>query len=67
MNRIDWFGAFLLYICIVGTLKMTGAITWTWWMILAPFWLVVAAGFLIALLILWMFSQKGMGDWRDER
>lgn len=42
----------LLIIFIV--LKLVGVITWSWWLVTAPFWIPVAIFLVIALVILLM-------------
>lgn len=39
----------LLTLLFVG-LKLTGHIDWSWWWVLSPIWIVVAVGFLCAVL-----------------
>ena len=62
-KQIDLVGTVLLYLTIVGTLKVTGSVTWAWWAILAPIWGTAA---LVAVLLFfsgWMIALKGKGDW----
>ena len=56
-------GAFTLLGLIFVTLKLTGHITWSWWLVTLPFWgglaLVLSIAFIVLLLafILALFSK----------
>ncbi len=45
----------VLGIVFVG-LKLTGVIDWSWWWVLAPFWIPVALAVVILLVVLLAFS-----------
>jgi len=42
----------LLTIAFIG-LKLIGAISWSWWWVLAPIWLPVVIAIIIAVLLYW--------------
>ena len=46
----SWFFTVLLLIFI--TLKLTGVIAWSWWWVLAPFWIPAGIGILAVMIIL---------------
>ena len=56
----NWVGAALLYLTIIGTLKIVNVITLSWFWVFSPFW---GSTFVFIALAAWMISNKGKGDW----
>jgi phosphoglycerol transferase MdoB-like AlkP superfamily enzyme len=54
MILTGWFGPALLLLFIA--LKLCGVITWSWWWVLAPGWLPIAAGLGVALACLLLLA-----------
>ncbi len=38
-------------------LKLCGVIDWSWWWVLSPMWMTLAAGGLFALVLVWWISR----------
>lgn len=53
------FPFFSLLGLIFITLKLTGHIAWSWWWVLAPFWIPFAlvGGFLLGIIVLALFGK----------
>ncbi len=45
------------------TLKLMGYINWSWWYVLMPFWLPIAVGFLITIIVA-LFGLRNRNDKR---
>lgn len=61
MNGSDWsvaLDAGLLGLLFVG-LKLTHVIDWSWWWVLAPFWIPLAIGLLVFAVIIAVAGFKG--------
>lgn len=41
------------------TLKLVGVIAWSWWWVLAPFWIPAALGIILLIIALGIFAVKG--------
>ena len=56
--KINWPFFTLLGLLFIG-LKLTGYITWPWWIVLAPIWGPVVLGILLFLILLaWVGMRK---------
>ena len=40
-------------------LKLCGVVDWSWWWVLSPIWLFLAAGGLLAIVLVWWISRTG--------
>lgn len=45
-------GIFTVFILVGITLKMMGYIDWSWWLILAPVWISMSIGIVMAIIII---------------
>ena len=53
--------AYILWFSIVGTLKLMGYVSWSWFWIWSPVWIPVFALGLVFTIIFIMVGQKGKG------
>ena len=51
-NTYDQLSLLLALFIVLIVLKLTGYITWSWWLVTAPLWLVPALFFVIIAIIL---------------
>ena len=51
-NTYDQLSLLLALFIVLIALKLTGYITWSWWLVTAPLWLVPALFFVIIAIIL---------------
>jgi len=56
----------LLTILFVG-LKLTGLITWSWWLVLSPLYLPFVIGLVIILLVSWVTGKKTQLTYKGKK
>lgn len=62
-NASGGYGLGVVLFAVFLTLKLTGVVDWSWWLVTAPLWLPIAftVGFLLAVglvaLIVWAIKQ----------
>ena len=59
-NSFPWIPALTL---IFVVLKLTGNITWSWWLVFSPVWIALVGG-LALVSVAWLIGQ--VADWRDR-